>query len=341
MPLKLGVLDQSPIRSGGTEADALNESVLLAQYCEAFGFTRYWVAEHHGSKSFAGSSPEILITRIASATQSIRVGSGGVMLPHYSPFKVAENFRVLETMFPNRIDLGVGRAPGSDVATAQALAYGSNIGIEYFGNKLADLNAFIRDKQPVTKGLETVVATPRPNTCPELWLLGSSAQSAVYAAHFGLPYSFAHFIAPDQSQVCIDQYYRDFQPNIDFARPKANLGVFVLCAETDERARELVACRDLWALRFEQGDPGPYPSVEESLAYAFSEAEVKRLQARRKHLIAGTPEQVKVRLNELAELHRVEELVVVTICHDFADRINSYRLLSQVFELKHQDPDQE
>ena len=335
MRLRLGVLDQSPIRAGGTEADALKESIRLAQYCEEFGFNRYWVAEHHSSKSFAGSSPEILITRIAAATHTIRVGSGGVMLPHYSPFKVAENFRMLETMFPDRIDLGVGRAPGSDVLTAQALAYGSKIGIEYFGNKVGDLNALIRNKAPVTAGLESVVATPRAETIPELWLLGSSEQSAVYAAHFGLPYSFAHFISPDQSQHCIDQYYRDFQPNENLSAAQANLGVFVACAETEHKAQELAACRDLWRLRFEQGDPGPYPSIEEALSYRYTDAERARLDERRKHLVTGTPETVKSRLLELAEAHRVNELVVVTICHDFEDRVNSYRLLSEAFDLKH------
>lgn len=334
MRLKLSVLDQSPIRSGGTEADALNESIQLAKSCEDFGFHRYWVAEHHGSMSFAGSSPEILITRIAAATDSIRVGSGGVMLPHYSPYKVAENFRLLETMFPGRIDLGIGRAPGSDMLTAQALAYGSKIGIEYFGNKVADLNALIRDRAPVTAGLESVVATPRANTVPELWLLGSSAQSAVYAAHFGLPYSFAHFIAPDQSQQSIEQYYRDFRPSIDFKTPSANLGVFVACAETDEKAQELAACRDLWRHKFEQGDPGPYPSIEEALAHVYTQEERARLDERRKHLITGTPDSVKSQLITLAQAHRVDEFVVVTICHDFEDRVNSYRLLSKAFDLK-------
>ena len=334
MTLRLGVLDQSPIRAGGTEADALNESIRLAQYCESFGFDRYWVAEHHGSKSFAGSSPEILITRIAAATQSIRVGSGGVMLPHYSPLKVAENFRMLETMFPGRIDLGVGRAPGSDVLTAQALAYGSKIGVEYFGNKVGDLNALIRDEAPVTAGLEAVVATPKPSTVPELWLLGSSEQSAVYAAHFGLPYSFAHFISPDQSQYCIGQYYRDFQASESFPTPRANLGVFVACADTEEKALALAACRDLWRLRFEKGDPGPYPSIEESLSYDYTDAERARLDERRKHLITGTPETVKQQLLSVAEAHQVEDIVVVTICHDFEDRVDSYRLLSEAFDLK-------
>jgi luciferase family oxidoreductase group 1 len=332
--VKLGVLDQSPIRSGGTAADALEESVKLAQLTESLGFDRYWVAEHHGSKSFAGSSPEILITRIASSTSRIRVGAGGVMLPHYSPYKVAENFRVLETMFPGRIDLGIGRAPGSDMVTAQALAYGSPIGIDYFPNKVADLMRLVVGDPPITKGLESVVATPSPDTAPELWLLGSSDQSAMFAAHFGLPYSFAHFIAPDQAERCIQIYVENYKPSAHYPEPRVNLGVFVLCAESDEKAQDLAACRDLWRLRFEKGDPGPCPSIEEARAHVYTEEELTHLSERRKHLVAGKPHKVKEQLEVLFRNHNAEDLVIVTICHDFEDRANSYRLLADAFELE-------
>ena len=253
------------------------------------------------------------------------------MLPHYSPFKVAENFRLLETMFPGRIDLGIGRAPGSDMATAQALAYGSPIGAEYFANKVADLKAFLEDKPPVTKGLENVFAAPRTINSPEVWMLGSSAQSAHYAAHFGLPYSFAHFIAPDQSLACIEQYRAACIES--GASSRANLAVFVLCAETMEKADDLAACRDLWRLRFERGDPGPCPSIIEARQYRYTDEEKHQLGQRRKHLIGGTPEVVKAKLTELAREHKVNEMVVVTICHDFEDRADSYRLLAKAFEL--------
>lgn len=327
--LKLGVLDQSPIRSGGTAADALNESVKLAQLTESLGFNRYWVAEHHGSNSFAGSSPEVLISRIAAMTQSIRVGSGGVMLPHYSPYKVAENFNLLETMYPGRIDLGIGRAPGSDMTTSQALAYGSTIGIEYFPNKVADLMAFIAGEPAVTQGLQSVQAKPRVSSKAEMWMLGSSEQSALYAAKFKLPYSFAHFIAPDQSQHCVSLYHESCkQAGVE---SNANLGVFVLCADTQERADDLAACRDLWRLRFEKGDPGPCPSIDEAKNYPYTDAEKARLGQRVS--IAGTPEKVKADLDALAESHQVNELIVVTICHQYEDRKRSYELLAEAFEL--------
>lgn len=332
MTIRLGVLDQSPIKSGGTPREALEDSVRLAKATEALGFERYWVAEHHGSNSFAGSSPELLISRIAAETSRMRVGSGGVMLPHYSPYKVAENFRLLETMYPGRIDLGIGRAPGSDLVTAQALAYGSPIGIEYFANKVVDLKALIRGNAPTTKGLENVVATPRAETIPEMWLLGSSEQSAMYAAHFGLPYSFAHFIAPEHSAACIARYQELCkQAEIESA---ANMGVFVICAETTEKAEKLALCRDLWRLRFEKGDPGPCPSIEEAEAYEFTEAERARLSQRNKHTIAGTPDAVRAHLESLAESHQVNEFVVVTICHDYQDRLRSYELLSEAFQLQ-------
>jgi luciferase family oxidoreductase group 1 len=329
--LDLGVLDQSPIRSGGTAADALNESVKLAQLSESLGYSRVWLAEHHGSNSFAGCSPEILISRIAAETKTIRVGSGGIMLPHYSPYKVAENFKLLETMYPNRIDLGIGRAPGSDQVTAQALAYGSQIGIEYFANKVADLKAFLAGEPALTKGLERVQATPRTSTMPEMWMLGSSPQSAIYAAHFGMAYSFAHFIAPDQSKACIDQYVRNCtEANVT---PRPNLGVFALCADTQARADQLAACRDLWRLRFEKGDPGPCPSIEEAMNYAYTDSEKARITAKSKNLIAGTPDKVKHQLEALAADHGVKELVIVTICHDYEDRARSYELIANAFEL--------
>ena len=329
--LGLGVLDQSPIRSGGTAADALNESVKLAQLSESLGYSRVWLAEHHGSNSFAGCSPEILISRIAAETETIRVGSGGIMLPHYSPYKVAENFKLLETMYPNRIDLGIGRAPGSNQVTAQALAYGSQIGIEYFANKVADLKAFLAGEPALTKGLERVEATPRTTTMPEMWMLGSSPQSAIYAAHFGMAYSFAHFIAPDQSKACIDQYLRNCtEANVT---PRPNLGVFAICADTQARADQLAACRDLWRLRFEKGDPGPCPSIEEAMNYAYTDSEKARIAAKSKHLIAGTPDKVKHQLEALAADHGVKELVIVTICHDYEDRARSYELIANAFEL--------
>ncbi|MDA0261443.1 MAG: LLM class flavin-dependent oxidoreductase [Proteobacteria bacterium] len=259
---KIGVLDQSPVRSGGTEQDAVAETVELAKACEGWGYHRYWLAEHHGTDGFAGSAPEIMIPLVAAATSHIRVGSGGVMLSHYSPLKVAETFRLLEVMFPGRIDLGIGRAPGSDRLTAAALAYGSQIGIEYFPTKIADMVAFLTDQPPPTEAFAQVRATPRASTVPDIWLLGSSSGSATYAAQFGLPLSFAQFIAPEGGAEVIRAYRRAFIPSDLHQTPQVNLCVFVICADDEAEAWQLARSRDLWRMRLERGVLGPYPSIE-------------------------------------------------------------------------------
>jgi luciferase family oxidoreductase group 1 len=332
-PLKLSVVDQSPIREGGTPAEAIRETIELAKAADRWGYTRFWVAEHHATTGFAGSSPEILITRVAAETSRIRVGSGGVMLSHYSPLKVAENFRVLETMTPGRIDLGIGRAPGGDQLTAAALAYGSQVGMEYFGTRVADTLAFLTDTPPATHALAAVRATPRPETVPQVWMLGSSDQSAALAAQFGLAFSFAHFITPRGGPEIVDQYRRHFRPSRFYGVPRASVGVFVLCADTEQEAQRAASSRDLWRLRFERGELGPYPSPEESLAYPYTEEERSLIARRRSHSIVGAPEQVRQALLGFAALYDVGELVILTICYDFRARLRSYELLSELFEL--------
>ena len=331
--LKLSVLDQSPVRSGGTPAQALAETIELAKITDELGYQRYWLAEHHSTDGFAGSSPEILITRVAAATSNIRVGAGGVMLSHYSPLKVAENFRVLENLYPGRIDLGIGRAPGSNSTTARALAYGSQIGIEYFPSRIADLLAFIRDLSPATEAFEKVKATPKASTSPEIWLLGSSAQSAIYAAQFGLAFSFAHFITPVGGDEVLQAYRKRFQSNEIFEKPKDSLCVFVICADTKDEAARLAISRDLWRIRLDRGELGPYPSVDEAQSYPYTEAEKARVKANRSRNIIGNPEQVKESLEGIAQEFGVEEIVVLTITHDFKARLRSYQLLAEVFNL--------
>ncbi|MEJ2132767.1 MAG: LLM class flavin-dependent oxidoreductase [Gammaproteobacteria bacterium] len=331
--MKLSVLDQSPIRGGATPAEALEETIGLAQAADRLGYHRYWLAEHHNTRGFAGASPEIMVTRVAAATQRIRVGSGGVMLMHYSPFKVAENFRVLENLFPGRIDLGVGRAPGSDGITAAALAYGSPVSIEYFPAKVGDLKAFLTDTKPVTEALERVTATPVPESVPELWLLGSSEASAVYAAHFGLPFSFAHFISPAIAVEIFEIFRHRYQPSEQYPEPVGNLGVFVLCADSAEEAEGLARCRDLWRLRRDRGEAERFPTVEEALEYPFSDAEMARIRERREHQIVGTPPDVKMQAEALAERCGVDELVVLSITPDAQSRLRCYELLAGAFAL--------
>ncbi len=332
--IRLGVLDQSPVSSGSTPAEAVAETIRLAQVTERLGYSRYWLAEHHGSNGLAGSAPEILVTRVAAATSRIRVGSGGVMLSHYSPLKVAETFRLLETMYPGRIDLGIGRAPGSDQLTAGALAYGSPIGVEYFPNKIADLSAFLTGADAATEAFAKVRATPETSTVPEVWLLGSSGESASLAAHYGLAFSFAHFITPAGGEQVIAGYREHFKPSALYAEPHGTLCVFVICAETEEEAERQVRSRDLWRLRLDAGRLDPYPSVAEAEAYDYTEAERARVHGNRARSIFGTPPQVKARVEAIAGQYGVDELVILTITHDPAVRLKSYELLAEAIGLE-------
>ncbi len=336
--LKLSVLDQSPIRSGGTAAQALAETVALAQHTESLGYHRFWVAEHHGSESFAGCAPELLLARIGAATKSIRLGSGGVMLTHYSPYKVAENFLLLQTLFPDRVDLGVGRAPGSDSVTAQALAYGSPIGVDYFRNKLMDMMAFVQGTEPETKVFSRAHASPSVAIPPQFWLLGSSEQSAIYAGELGMRYSVAHFLNPAHSHELAASYRACFKPGNGLAKPHVNVGVFVLCAETQEEADALALTRDVWRLGLEKGMPGPIPSVNEAYAYPFTAHERALIEQRRKHAICGTPKVVAEQLRGLASKHQADELVIISNCYDFDVRKNSYKLLAKEFALQGETP---
>ncbi|MDH3737923.1 MAG: LLM class flavin-dependent oxidoreductase [Alphaproteobacteria bacterium] len=331
--LKFSVLDQSPVRAGGTPAQAIDETIQLAQATEALDFTRYWLAEHHGTDGFAGSSPEIMVTRVAAATEHIRVGSGGVMLSHYSPLKVAENFSLLENMFPGRIDLGIGRAPGSDGLTAAALAYGNQIGIEYFPTKIADMTAFLAGKPPVSEPFKNVRVTPVAPSLPEVWLLGSSDQSAAYAAHFGLAYSFAHFIVPFASEAIVDHYRDNFRPSPVLAEPRVSLGVFVICAETTEEAEYLAASRDYWRLKLGQGQHLPYPPPDVALSYDYSDHERAVIEQNKANRFVGDPATVKAQLEDLAARHSADELVLLTITYDFAARVRSYELIAEAFGL--------
>ncbi|HEY0521851.1 MAG TPA: LLM class flavin-dependent oxidoreductase [Stellaceae bacterium] len=334
--LSLGILDQSPVRAGATPAEAIAETVELAQLADRLGYSRYWLAEHHSTPGLAGTAPEILVARIAAATETIRVGSGGVMLSHYSPLKVAETFRMLETLYPGRIDLGIGRAPGGDMLATRALQAGGSgaIGFERFPQQLADLVRLLGpDGLPAAHPLAGVRAMPEGPTAPETWLLGSSDQSAAFAAYFGCAFSFAHFITDVGGVETMRAYREHFRPSAQLPAPRGSVGVFALCAETEEAAERLATSRDLWRLRLDYGELGPVPSVEEALAYPYSEAERARIALHRRRQAVGTPEKVRDQLAGLAAAYGVDELIVLSICHDPAARRRSYELLADAFGL--------
>jgi luciferase family oxidoreductase group 1 len=332
--MRLGVLDQSPVRSGMTPAEAIQETLELAQVADRLGYHRYWVAEHHSTPGLAGSSPEVLIGQIAARTRRLRVGSGGVMLSHQSALKVAESFRVLEALFPGRIDLGIGRAPGSDQRTARALRHGTEaLGMEHFPQQVADLLAFLRDALPVGHPFAGVQAMPTGPTMPETWLLGSSDQSAAVAAHLGTAFSFAHFINSEGGAEITRAYARHFRSSADLTAPRVSAAVFALAADTEAEARRLARSRELFLLRLYTGRAGRYPSVEEAEAYPYSAHELALLPHLRRRAIVGTPEAVRDGLLALAEEYGVDELIIVTITHDPKARAHSYELLARAFGL--------
>ncbi len=331
--MRLSVLDQSPIRSGCTPADAVRETLALAEIADRLGYHRYWLAEHHSSGGLAGSTPEILIGPVAARTRTIRVGSGGVMLSHYSPLKVAENFRMLETLYPGRIDLGIGRAPGSDQLTNTALAHGPGaLGIEHFPSQINDLIGYLHGALPAGHPFARVTAMPKGAGAPELWLLGSSDQSASFAAYFGCAFSFAHFINDDGGDQVVTAYRNYFRPGL-LPTPEVNIAVFCLCAETEEKAERLMKSRDLSFLRMRRGMTAPVPTLAEAEAFDYSELDRRIIAMGRRRVIAGTPRQVKTALTALAQSHGVDECVIVTICAQFEDRVRSYELIADAFAL--------
>jgi luciferase family oxidoreductase group 1 len=327
--MKISVVDQSPIFSNSSADQAIKDTRELAKYCDSLGLNRFWLAEHHGSSSFAGCSPEILIPSLASETKSIRIGSGGVMLMHYSPYKVAENFRLLESLFPNRIDLGLGRAPGSDAYQAGALAYGSKTtGPEFFPTKMNDLKSFLEGSVSSTESFESVNVTPGLGDLPEVWLLVSSRQGAEYAAHFGLPMALAYFIDPS----CIDlaDVYRDnFQPSIFADKPKISVGVFSICADTDKEAEELSLSAAAWRLNSQKGIFGTFPTLEE--AKDSINGDLVRTNDNR--TFVGTAQTIREKLQPILNKVEPEELKIITICEPFSARVRSYDLIKQSFAL--------
>lgn len=339
--MKLSVLDQSPIRKGGTPADAVTETIALAKACEKLGYHRYWLAEHHNSNSFAGSCPEILIGRVASETSTIRVGSGGVMLTHYSPLKVAEQFRMLEVLNPGRIDLGLGRAPGTDQMTARALQAGpQGWDIDAFPSQVHLLRQFLDDASgraptPDDHPYRNIHAMPRGDisTGPELWMLGSGIHGAIYAGELGLPFSHAYFISPENSEDAVAAYRERFKPSLACPRPRVTMGVAALTADTEDEARALAMSRNLWVVKLLTGQPIPFPSPDEAKDYPFTDQELALLRTVQRRSIVGTPEQVRTGLLKLADAHDAEELVVVTITYDYASRLRSYELLAKAFAL--------
>ncbi len=333
MALKLSVLDLSPVSTGMTAAQALQNTLELARLTDKLGYHRYWLAEHHNMPGIAGSSPEILIGQVARETSQLRVGSGGVMLPNHAPLKVAESFQTLESLFPGRIDLGIGRAPGSDPRTALALRRSSQSGgADDLPSQLAELFAFAGGQFPAGHPYQSVSAVPMGVSLPPVWLLGSSDYSAQVAAALGLGFAFAHHINPRGAEEAMHLYRANFMPSEHLPAPSSIVTASVICADTDAEADMLATSFDLAWLRLYAGRPSQFPSVEEARAYPYTPAERAQVQATRARIITGSPQTVRAKLCALASLADTDEVMVMTMVHDHAARLRSYAFLAEAFK---------
>jgi luciferase family oxidoreductase group 1 len=318
----LSVLDLAPVATGSTATDALRASTALAQRVEQLGFRRYWVAEHHGMPGVASSAPSVLIAHLAAATSRIRVGSGGVMLPNHQPLVVAEQFGTLEALHPGRIDLGIGRAPGTDPRTARALRRGTDpLGADDFPEQLTELVSYFRGDGPV-------LAVPAAGHEPAVWLLGSSGYSAQVAGLLGLPFAFAHHFSGENTLPALALYRDRFRPSAVLDEPYAMVAASVLVAPTDEEAQRLARPSALQFLRLRQGRPGVVPTPAETDAHPYTEVERRFVEDRLAGQIIGSPATVRAGVHDLVARTGAAELMVVTSTYDSADRLRSYELLA-------------
>jgi len=330
----LSILDLSPVSAGSTAAQALHNTLDLARFADEAGFTRYWVAEHHNLPAIASASPDIMIGQIAAITTRMHVGSGGVMLPNHAPLIVAERFKLLEALFPGRIDLGLGRAPGTDPATSYALRRRQGISEEDdFLDRFNELMLIETRGFPPGHPFHNVRAQPAEVPLPPIYLLGSSDYSAQLAAHIGAAFAFAHHFANFDAVEAMRLYRDGFKPSAGHEKPYAILATHVVCADTDAEAERLAATVDLNFVRRAKGEFQPLASPEDALAYDYSEADRARMKANRARMAVGSPATVKPRLEALITATKADELMVTSMIFDHAARKRSYELLAQTFGL--------
>jgi len=332
--LRLSVLDQSPISEGFTGVEALRNTLDLARLTDDLGYHRYWVAEHHGTPMLACASPEVLIGPIASATSRIRVGSGGVMLPHYSPLKVAENFSMLAALAPGRIDLGLGRAAGTDPTTTFALQRDRrNAAPDDFPQQLAELLAYLGDRMPPAHPFARLTSTlPGRPDIPEPWMLGSSPQSGIWAAELGLPYAFADFISPAGVEIAA-RYRESFVASEWEAEPRVIVAVWVICADTDEEARRLASSSKMAFTLLQRGELLPVPTIERAERFLAEQGPRPPGLQRARRRITGSPTTVRAGIEAVAREYGADEVMIVTITWDHAARRRSYELVANAFGL--------
>ena len=329
--MRLNVLDQSPIPEGSTAGDALRNTIDLACWAERLGYERYWLAEHHGTPGLACASPEVMIGPVAAATSRLHVGTGGVMLPHYSPLKVAETFSMLSGLFPGRIDLGLGRAPGTSSGVAYALQRDRRQAApDDFLEQLEELLGYLENRGPATGPFRQLSTLHFES--PEPWLLGSSAQSAIWAAEMGLPYVFADFINP-AGEAIVEYYRQHFEPSARLQAPRVGVSAWAICADTDAEAERLASSMRMLMIMLFRGQFIPVPTVERAEAFLAAEGVAPGTTPSGRRLIIGAPDKVRAMLDEVVKDYGAEELFVVNIMHDHQKRKRSYELLARAYGL--------
>lgn len=328
--MKLSVLDQSPVSDGMTEREALEVSALLAQRSEQLGYERFWIAEHHDLYGLACPNPSVMLGVIGARTHSIRIGAGAVLLPYYKPFHVAETYNLLATLFPGRIDLGLGRAPGGSAEVSMALSDNYLAEVKKFPDQIDELQMFLTDGFEENNPNAKISPTPVPNVSPEMWLLGTSERSASLAAEKGLPYAFGHFMTDKAGPQIVDSYRAKIKEQDNANDPYVIIAISVICAETTEEAETLALSQFLWSIR--QDKPGGnkrIPSVEEAVKYIFTSEELEKLEKMKRKMIIGNPDEVKTQLTDLHAKYQADEYMVVTIVHDPVEKMRSYELVKK------------
>ena len=326
------MLDQSPVITGHSARDAIAATVDLAQMADELGYSRYWCAEHHGLRGVCNPCPEVLLARLGSVTRRIRLGTGGVMLPYYSPFKVAEQFRLLEAMFPGRIDLGVGRAPGGEQRTSRLVAWG-RYEPEVFPEQVMDLIALTRGPLPPDHEASGIPLQPIVDTRPEIWMLGSSGYGGSLAAHLGIRFAFAHFITAQGGEEVARHYRQSFRPGTESV-PHCAVAVFAICADTEAEAQRCLKAVDLRRVEMAYGVNAPIPSLEQADQWQPDEQAREIALAERGRSIVGTPAAVAERMLELRDLYQADELIVLSVAPSYAARQRTYELLAEAFALR-------
>lgn len=327
LTLKLSILDQSPKSTGTTSKEALEASLKLAQLGDELGYTRYWIAEHHDMKGLSCPAPDIMLSMIGSKTDRIRIGSGAVLLPHYKPFNVAERFNLLATLFPNRIDLGIGRAPGGSAEASIALSGNFLENVRQVPEDLDDLNSFFAGSFPKENMYSKISPTPVPEIPPQIWLLGTSEKSGQLAVEKQLPYTFGHFMSEANGPEIVKKYKNDIHNDDILKNQPPIIAVSVICAETTEKAQNLSLSALGWSILGGKEYDG-VPSIDEVNRHTFTQEEKGKMAKQRKNMIIGNPKEVKEQLEFLQDLYQTDEFMIITITHDYDARRNSYELLA-------------